>query len=121
VDYSFFALGLIGALVGYIVGDVQRERRYRRDARANLARANARTNRRASAVRADALAHANARTDDDGDDDGGAFYLGEYRQAGRRAIPRDNNGPRPGAHAAGGDTGFEHEKTMTTATMVGLS
>lgn len=44
MDGSFFALGLIGALLGYIVGDFQREARYRREARANLARANDRSN-----------------------------------------------------------------------------
>jgi hypothetical protein len=120
VDYSFFALGLVGALVGYIVGDFQRQSRYRRDARANLALANQRAADRANqrANRARNLGTvADSGTNGHGDDDGGTFALNRVRhgQARRRAIPRDHNGTRSGAHAAGSDPRGTNETPLAVA------
>lgn len=113
MDGSFFAFGVLGAFLGYILGDFQRQLRYRRDARANLAlanqraadRANQRANRARGNVYADSRGnlHSIAAADDDGD--GATFALDRVRnrETGRRAIPRNNDGPRPGNHVAGGD------------------
>lgn len=132
MDYSFFALGLIGAFAGYIIGDFQRQSRYRRDARANLALANQRAMERAAQRAAHHNRDRRTNTDDgaspgtdDGNDGGtnsGAYYIDRARSgaARRRAISRPDHGPRVGRHAPGRDSGSADETSMSTATMVGL-
>lgn len=106
MDYSFFALGLLGAFVGYIVGDVQRQRRYRREAIANLALAN-----RRAADRANARAAFNRN----GHGHGGTVPGSDDVQTGRRAVPRGDNRARVGRHAPGRDSDFEYAPAMIGA------